>query len=46
MNKTFDSLDQLQSELADSVNWFNNSRIHGSLGYLSPLPFKSSHSAK
>ena len=31
MNKSFDSLDQLKSELADYVHWFNNSRIHGSL---------------
>ena len=46
MNKTFDSLNQLRSELADYVHWFNNFRIHGSLGYLSPVQFKSLHSAK
>ena len=46
MNRYFDSLDQLRSELSDYVHWFNNSRIHGSLGYLSPVQFKASHSAK
>ncbi len=46
INKSFDSLDQLKSELADYVHWFNNSRIHGSLGYLSPVQFKAFHSAK
>ncbi len=46
MNKTFDSLDQLKSVLADYVYYFNNYRIHGSLGYLSPVQFKSSYTAK
>ena len=46
INKSFDSLDQLKSELADYVHWFNNSRIHGSLGYLSTVQFKAFHSAK
>lgn len=46
MNKTFYSLDQLRFQLADYVHWFNNYRIHGSLGYLSPLQFKSLHPAK
>lgn len=46
VNKTFDSLDQFRSELADYVHWFNNQRIHGSLGYLSPVQFKSLHPAK
>ena len=46
MNKSFYSLDQLKSELADYVYWFNNFRIHGSLGYLSPVQFKAFHSAK
>ena len=43
MNKSFDSLDQLKSELADYVHWFNNSHIHGSFGYLSPVQFKAFH---
>lgn len=46
MNKTFNSLDQLRSELVDYVHWFNNHRIHGSLGYLSPVQFRSSNPAK
>ena len=46
MNKTFDSLYQLRSELTDYVHWFNNYRIHGSLGYLSPVQFRSSNTAK
>lgn len=46
MNSSFDSLDQLRSELADYVHWFNNFRIHGSLGYLSPIQFKSLYPAK
>ena len=36
----FDTLDQLQRELADYVHWFNNIRLHGTLGYLSPVEFK------
>ena len=38
----FDNADQLALELADYVHWFNHSRIHGSLGYLSPIDFKKS----
>ena len=40
-NKTFDSLEQLDYLLFDYVNWFNNVRIHGSLGYLTPAQYKS-----
>ena len=39
-NKVFSSLEELQIELADYVNWFNNHRIHSSLNYLSPREFK------
>ena len=46
MNKTFASLDELNFQLADYVHWFNNSRIHGSLGYLSPVEFKALNMAK
>ncbi len=38
--RRFDTLDQLQLELADYVHWFNNIRLHGTLGYLSPAEFK------
>lgn len=33
-NRSFASLEELQVELADYVNWFNNHRIHSSLNYL------------
>ena len=46
MNKSFASLDELKFQLADYVHWFNNSRIHGSLGYLSPGEFKTLNMAK
>lgn len=36
----FQSLEELQRELFDYVNWYNNERIHGSLGYLTPVEFK------
>ena len=38
----FDNSDQLALELADYVHWFNHIRLHGSLGYLSPIDFKKS----
>jgi len=38
----FDTLDQLQLELADYVHWFNNIHLHGTLGYLLPVEFKRS----
>jgi len=37
----FDNLEHLSLELGDYVNWFNNIRIHGSLGYLSPVEYKN-----
>ncbi|NLB81529.1 MAG: transposase, partial [Clostridiaceae bacterium] len=37
----FESLDRLKLELADYVNWYNNVRIHSSLGYLSTKEFKA-----
>ena len=36
----FASLEQLALELDDYVHWFNNIRIHGTLGYLTPMEFK------
>ncbi len=36
----FKSLDELSIELADYVNWYNNIRIHSTLGYLTPVEFK------
>lgn len=40
--RNFDSLAKLKLELSDYINWFNNFRIHSSLGYLSPKEFKAS----
>ncbi|MED1613384.1 IS3 family transposase, partial [Bacillus paranthracis] len=31
---------QLALELDDYVNWFKNIRIHGTLGYLTPVEYK------
>ena len=40
-NKLLDeTLEQLQYELSDYVNWFNNHRIHSSLGYLTPKEYR------
>ena len=36
----FTSLDHLTLELSDYINWFNKFRIHGTLGYKSPLDFR------
>ncbi|MES5846362.1 IS3 family transposase [Bacillus cereus group sp. MG16] len=36
----FASLEQLALELDDYVHWFNNIRIHGTLGYLTPVEYK------
>lgn len=30
-NRRFDSFEELERELFDYVNWYNNIRIHGSL---------------
>ena len=39
-NYHFENLEQLEIMLDDYVNWYNNHRIHGSLGYLSPREYK------
>lgn len=36
----FDSLQELSLKYFDYVNWYNTKRIHGSLGYLSPVEFR------
>lgn len=36
----FESLDHLQLEVYDYVNWFNKHRIHGSLGYMTPVQYR------
>lgn len=39
-NQTFSSLYELNYKLADYVNWYNNHRIHSSLGYLTPRGYR------
>jgi transposase InsO family protein len=36
----FSSLKELKLALHDYLHWFNHIRIHGTLGYLSPVQFK------
>lgn len=38
--RSFESLGQLRKELDEYVKWFNEKRIHSTLGYLSPHQFK------
>jgi transposase InsO family protein len=38
--RKFESLEQLKTELFDYINWYNTKRIHGSLGYLSPVEYR------
>ena len=40
-NKRFESLKELELELFDYINWYNNVRIHGSLGYKTPVEFRT-----
>ena len=37
----FTSLEQLRHELNRYIKWFNEKRIHSTLGYLSPLDYKA-----
>lgn len=36
----FENLEKLQMGLAEYVYWYNNVRIHGSLGYLTPMEYR------
>jgi transposase InsO family protein len=40
-DETFDDLDDLELKLFDYVNWYNNVRLHGELGYLTPIEYKA-----
>lgn len=42
-SRVFSSQQELDLELFDYVNWFNNVRIHGSLDYLTPNEYKLMH---
>jgi len=39
-NRIFENFEELEIELFDYVNWYNNIRIHGSLNYLTPIEYK------
>ena len=43
--RRFDTLNQLQLELADSMHWFNSIRLHSTLGYMSPVEFKKAYTS-
>jgi transposase InsO family protein len=45
-NQTFSNLYELKYKLADYVNWFNNHRIHSSLGYLTPREYRMNNLKK
>ncbi|NMB01426.1 MAG: transposase, partial [Firmicutes bacterium] len=36
----FETLEELQLKLAEYIYWYNNIRIHGSLGYLTPVEYR------
>ncbi len=38
--KKFNSLRELEIELMDYINWYNNHRLHGALDYLTPREYK------
>ncbi|MDQ0274002.1 transposase InsO family protein [Cytobacillus purgationiresistens] len=44
--RQFDSLEELTIELQDYVHWYNHIRIHGTLGYVSPIDYKLEHLKK
>ncbi len=37
---SFETINDLEIHLLDYINWFNKKRIHGSLGYLTPVDYK------
>ena len=41
--RTFLTLEQLEIELLDYVHWYNNIRIHQTLGYLTPAEFREQY---
>ena len=39
-NRCFNSFEELETELFDYVNWYNNIRIHSSLNYETPVNYR------
>ena len=37
----FESLEELELQLAEYIYWYNHIRIHGSLGYISPIKHRN-----
>ena len=42
--KKFSSFNELEIELMDYINWYNNHRLHGSLDYQTPMEYKEKQS--
>ena len=40
-NRIFNDFEELERELFGYVNWYNNIRIHGSLGYKTPIEYRA-----
>lgn len=38
--RAFASVERLRAELFDWVNWYNNCRLHSTLGYMTPVGFR------
>ena len=38
--RIFKTFEELERDLFNYVNWYNNIRIHGSLGYMTPIEYK------
>lgn len=41
LGEVFDDFEELEMKWFDYVNWYNNVRIHGSLGYLTPNQYQA-----
>ena len=37
----FETLEELELQLAEYIYWYNHIRIHGSLGYISPINYRN-----
>lgn len=44
--RKFESLESLETELFDYVNWYNKLRVHGSLNYMTPIEYRASQPFK
>jgi transposase InsO family protein len=44
--RTFETIEQARLETFDWLNWYNNIRLHSSIGYISPVSFEELRSEK